>query len=106
MRITPPIASALLPISLPIFLPNRKPIAVITKATIPMVKLAVMILISRKAKLKPTTRASILVATDRVRSIIPFVISVFWLRVSPVRNDSQIILPPTIASRMKAAQWS
>jgi len=106
IRIIPPIASARLPTSPPIFLPDRKPTAVAAKAMPPIVELASTILTSRNAKVNPTAKASMLVATDKVKRRMPFVISVDGVFPPLDRNDSQIILPPTSASKMKATQWS
>ncbi len=105
IRIIPPTSSALFPNNFPAFLADRKPTAVTVKAIAPIIELASAIFTFRKAKDSPTAKASMLVATDRIRSREPLVMSVFlWLSLG--RNDSQIILPPTIANRMKATQWS
>lgn len=83
----------------------RMPIAVTTKATTPMVELASAIFTSKKAKVNPTAKASILVAIDKVISRKPLVMSTFFPS-SLERNDSQIILIPTANNRPKATQWS
>lgn len=105
IRIAPPIASARLPNSVFTFLPNIKPLIVTPKATTPIIEQAMAMFTSRKANDNPTAKASMLVATAMVTRRRPLLISILlWL--SGGRNDSQIILPPTSASKIKATQWS
>lgn len=65
---TPPIASALFPIRLPTFFPTVSPTVVAMKATIPIVVLANTMFVFRKANDSPKAKASMLVATDKIKS--------------------------------------
>jgi len=106
MRINPPTTSALFPSQPPAFFPSRKPVTVTTKAITPIVMQAGKMFTSKKAKLKPIARASMLVATERTRSKNPLVMSLFLRWPSLLRNDSQIIRLPTRDRSTKASQWS
>ena len=65
MRIRPPRIWIFLPKTFPMPEPNTKPKSESTKVTIPMIMIGKTIEVSRKAKLRPTIKASMLVATAR-----------------------------------------
>ncbi len=88
-----------------IFLPKNAAREARRKVTVPMTATAVQIFVSRKAKERPTAKASMLVATARSNS-------------GPHREGSkgehsrrrfrelQIIRPPKATKRAAATQWS
>ena len=100
----PPASSALLlylaPNRLPTFTPtmdNAKVITPIKLTAAPMFTL-------KKAKLTPTARASMLVAT--AMGSMAFTDREASGHSSSLERDSRIIFPPMMASSAKAIQWS
>ena len=85
---------------LPILSPTIDNTAVMT----PMVIIAGMMLMPRKANETPTARASMLVATAIINIL--FVEKSGLWQTSSFERDSRTILKPIIPSRINAIQWS
>lgn len=71
---------------------------------IPIMIAGSVIDVSRKDKLRPTARASILVAMDNITNT--FRLEELAIFLEPKVNDSYIILIPTKAKSPNAIQWS
>ena len=68
MSMIPPMALILFPKTLAMVLPKKKPTQDNPKVTAPIAAMGVTMEVWRKAKLNPTMSASMLVATDNVKS--------------------------------------
>jgi hypothetical protein len=99
----PPATSAQEPHLRPILLPKPAPMALIQNVTIPIIMLGNNIETCKKAKLSPTDSASILVAKESMRSMVPRVGSAFS-RERSLPRDSHSILPPTNTNNPNATQ--
>ena len=103
MRIIPPRIPILLK-KFPNFLPKYNPRNERMNVVIPITNAGVTIASSRKDKLRPTAKASMLVATDNITSTLKLEEVVILLDSEAI--DSYIILIPMKVKSKKAIQWS
>ncbi len=83
--------------------PAHTPIKEMIKVTSPIIIMGFTTVTSRRAKLMPAAKASMLVAMESEKSTATSIGSVFFWA-APVLNASYIILPPIIKSRENTIQ--
>lgn len=101
----PPAISILFSKRCPSLLPAKAPKKDNTKVIVPMMIIGVAMSILRIAKLRPTAKASMLVAIDRSNNTLGFNGLVSFSTAS-IFVASYIILQPIKAKSVKAIQWS